>query len=67
MIGPIARILARYIAGALVAASMIDAGFGREIATDADFVLIIQTALAAIAMMVVEAWYWLAKRKGWTT
>lgn len=67
MIGPISRILARYLAGALVAAGMLDVSFGQEIGADPDFALILQTAIGFLLMGVTEGWYWFAKRMGWAT
>ncbi len=61
MMAVIARILARYIAGALVAYGVVDAGFGRELAFDPDMALLLGAALGALA----EAAYALARRFGW--
>ncbi len=57
----LARILARYLAGALVAYGVIDAGSGRDLALDPDLALLIGTSLGAVA----EAAYALARRFGW--
>lgn len=67
MIGPVSRILARYIAGALVTFGFLEMSFAREIGADPDFALIIQTVLGALIGIGVEAWYWFAKRMGWAT
>ncbi len=61
MMAVIARILARYIAGALVACGVVDAGFGRELALDPDMALLLGAARGALA----EAAYALARRFGW--
>lgn len=67
MIGPISRILARYIAGMLVAAGLLDVSFGHEIGADPDFALILQTVIGFVLMSVTEGWYWFARRMGRAT
>lgn len=59
MTGPIARIIARYLIGALVAYGV----FGADDAAiiEPDLVLLIGAALGAA----IEAAYAVAKRKGW--
>lgn len=61
MIGPIARIVARYIVGALVAYGV----FGPDDAAviEPEFALIVGT----IAGAAVEGLYAIAVRKGWAT
>ena len=61
MIGPIARILARWIASALVTYGMIAPEYGA--ALDHDIALI----LGAVIGAATEAAYAIAKRKGWAT
>ncbi|WP_283178129.1 hypothetical protein [Gemmobacter sp. 24YEA27] len=61
MTAVMARILARYVSGALVAYGVIDPGLGREMALDPDLALMIGTTLGALA----EAGYALAVRFGW--
>lgn len=61
MTAVLARILARYLSGALVAYGVIDAGLGREMALDPDLALMIGAAIGALA----EAGYALALRFGW--
>ncbi|NPD13714.1 hypothetical protein HOY34_00675 [Xinfangfangia sp. D13-10-4-6] len=61
MIAVFARILARYIAGALVAVGVIDAGLGETLAIDPELALF----LGAILGAGVEGTYALARRFGW--
>lgn len=66
MIGPVSRILARYLAGALVAKGVIDAGSGAFFATDADVVGIVQIVLGGAVSLVTEGFYYLARKLGWS-
>ncbi len=59
----IARIIARYLAGALVAYGLIPHEVGQELALDPDLALLIGGAVGAIT----EAVYAFAKKRGWTT
>ena len=61
MMGPIARILARYLIGAGVAYGLWGQGLGAQI--EPDVVLIVSAALGAA----VEGVYALARRRGWAT
>lgn len=61
MIGPIARILARYIAGALVAYGLFSAPDAAAIEPD------LVTLLGAVIGAAVEVAYAVAKRAGWRT
>lgn len=63
MTGPIARILLRYISGALVAYGLIGEGVGNQIATDPDLAILVG---AGVGLM-VELGYVTAKRLGWAT
>jgi hypothetical protein len=65
MIGPIARILARYLAGALIAKGFLDATTGSALATDADVVAVVQTVLGLAVGGVTEGFYFLARKLGW--
>lgn len=58
-----ARILLRYLSGALVAYGYLDAETGEGIAIDGDLAL----AVGAILGVSTETVYAFAKRKGWTT
>ena len=61
MIGPISRILARYIAGALVAYGFFAPGDAALIEPD------LALAIGAVAGAAVEGLYAWAKAKGWKT
>jgi UPF0716 family protein affecting phage T7 exclusion len=67
MIGPISRIIARYLAGALVAGGFLDPVIGRELGADPDIAFLIQTGIGGALMAITEGWYWFAKRMGWAT
>ena len=59
MIGPLSRIIARYLAGALVAYGFFAPGDAALIEPD------LALAVGAAAGAAVEAIYAIAKRKGW--
>lgn len=63
MIGPISRIVLRYLAGALVAYGIVSPEAGAELAVDPDLLLVIGGILAAGA----EAAYAFAKKSGGKT
>lgn len=63
MTGPIARIILRYLAAALVTYGLIPREIGAEIARDPDLILVIGSLIG----VATEASYVLAKRRGWTT
>lgn len=63
MMGPIARIIPRYLAGYLVLKQIIPPEIADMIARDPDIALAVGAALAAAA----EGAYALAKRFGWAT
>lgn len=65
MLGPVTRILLRYIAGALVLGGFLTADLGEFIADDPDVLAIAQWALGGIAALAAEGWYVLARRLGW--
>ena len=60
MIGPISRIILRYVAAALVTYGLIPREVGSQIATDPDLLVMVGLALGAA----VEAGYAIARRKG---
>ena len=62
-IAPVARIIARYIAGAMVAYGIVDQDTAQSIYTDPDMLILIGAGLAGV----VEVVYGLAKRRGWST
>lgn len=59
----IARIVMRYLSGALVAYGILPVDVAEQVAVDPDVVLIVGTALAVIT----EGAYAAAKRLGWAT
>lgn len=63
MIGPISRILVRYVAGYLAVRLLIPQSVADTIANDPD----IAAAVGCALMGLVEGSYWLAKKKGWRT
>lgn len=63
MIGPISRILLRYLAAALVTYGVIPHEVGAQIAVDPDLVAIVGVGIGAL----VEVGYALAKARGWKT
>ena len=67
MTGPIARIILRYVAAALVTYGLVDENTGRMISGDADLLAVIQVALGAGIVIVTEGYYWAAKRYDWAT
>lgn len=65
MIGPVSRIAARYIAGALIAKGFVDVTTGTALATDADFIAIAQVVIGFVVGGLTEAFYWMARKMGW--
>ena len=63
MIGPISRIILRYLAAALVTYGIVPVDVGAQIAMDPDLIALLGLALATL----VEIIYTLAKRRGWAT
>lgn len=59
----VARIIARYLSGALVAYGLIPHEVGNELAVDPDIALVIGATLT----VVTEAVYAFARKKGWAT
>lgn len=59
----IVRILARYLAGALVSYGVIPHEVGADLAVDPDVALV----LGAIIGAATEAGYAFARKRGWTT
>lgn len=60
-IAPTSRIIARYLSGALVALGAVAPALGASLASDADVITAIGIGLGVVA----EAFYALARRKGW--
>lgn len=63
MVAVLSRIIARYLAGAMVAYGVIPHEVGAELAVDPDVMLVLGTIIGAAT----EGIYALAKRAGWTT
>jgi hypothetical protein len=63
MISVAARIVLRYLAGALVAIGMLDAPLAAQIAVDPDLLTLIGAGIG----IAVECAYAFAKRMGWST
>ena len=63
MIGPIARIILRYVAAALVTYGLVPLEVGAQIAVDPDLIAVLGLALGAM----VEVGYALARKRGWAT
>lgn len=61
------RIGLRYVAAFLVARGLLDPGLGDAVATDPDVLAAAHIVGGALAALVAEGWYWLAKRMGWST
>jgi uncharacterized membrane-anchored protein len=66
MIAPLARIIARYAAGALMTKGVIDASTAAMLGTDAEVIGIVQTVLGAAVGGITEGFYYLARRFGWS-
>jgi threonine/homoserine efflux transporter RhtA len=59
----VARIVARYVAGALVAAGWFMPEVGEQIAMDPDVLMFLGIAITGM----VEGFYYAARRLGWST
>ncbi|WEX07361.1 hypothetical protein [Chelativorans sp. AA-79] len=65
MSGLIARIIIRYIAGALVAKGLLSAEDAYFINADPELVDLVTTTIGAGLMIATEWFYWLARKLGW--
>jgi hypothetical protein len=65
MIGPISRIVLRYVAGALIAHGVLDMAAGTDIAGNADVLELVQLGVGAALGVATEVWYWAARKLGW--
>lgn len=63
MIGPITRIVLRYVAAALVTYGLLPKEVGAQLAVDPDLIAIVGLGIGAL----VEFGYALAKKRGWAT
>ncbi len=61
------RIGLRYVAALLVARGLLDPEVGMAVGNDPDILAALQILAGALAALVAEGWYWLAKRLGWAT
>lgn len=64
MTSVIARIVLRYLAGALVIKGLLPEDSG--IATDPDVLNVVEVTLGLAIGGVTEGWYWLARKFGWS-
>lgn len=64
--GPLIRIVLRYGAGFLVARGMLGESDGNMLAADPEVAASIETGIGLAIVLVSEAWYWLARRFGWS-
>lgn len=67
LFGPIARILIRYLVGALVMYGLLDAPGADQISNDPDIIALVAMVLATVAGTATELAYALARRWGWRT
>lgn len=65
--GPVARIVVRYGAGALVALGIFGAVSEKQIASDPDLIWLAEILIGLVASGATEAWYYLARKFGWQT
>lgn len=65
MTAVVARIVLRYVAGALVIKGLIPEDTGTQIASDADLLGILETGLGLGIGALTEGWYYLARKFGW--
>ena len=65
--GAVARIVLRYGIGILVGAGWLSSELGGQISNDPDVAIVLDLAGFALGGLLVEGWYWLAKRWGWAT
>lgn len=65
MTGPIARILLRYIAGALVAKGILDPDSAALLNTDPDLIELATAAVGVLVGLGTEFFYRLARKMGW--
>lgn len=63
MLGPVSRILLRYVAAALVAHGWLTPDDASMLAMDPDLQMMVGAGIGAA----VEAWFALAKKYGWAT
>jgi hypothetical protein len=64
IIGPIARVLLRYVGGALISAGV---AISPGTLTDPDVIQVTCFLVGALSSAASECWYIIAKRNGWST
>lgn len=64
-LAPLARIIVRYGAGALVARGLLSADSGGQLAVDPDVISYVDLGLGLALAGVTEFYYWLARKFGW--
>jgi len=64
-LAPLARIIVRYAAGALVAKGIFPADTGSTLAVDPDVINYVNVGLGLALGGATEFYYWLARRFGW--
>lgn len=64
--GAIIRIGLRYGAGFLVARGLLGESDGNMLASDPEVAALIETGIGLALGAASEAWYWLAKKFGWS-
>lgn len=62
---PIARIISRYIVGAILMKAGIDATTAASVGADPDVVVVVQAGVGLGVAVVTEGFYALARRFGW--
>jgi hypothetical protein len=65
--GPVARIILRYLSGALVAIGLLLPGDAIDINADPEIISAVAMLVGAVVGIAVETVYALAKRMGWKT
>jgi hypothetical protein len=66
MTAVLVRIGLRYVAGALITKGIIAPDMGMQLAGDVDLQQGIELAIGAAAAVASEAWYYFARRFGWS-
>ena len=67
MTAVLVRIALRYGAGLLVAKGILAPEMGVDLASDQDVLQVAQIGAGIIAGVISEAWFFFAKRLGWST
>jgi len=63
----IIRIALRYLAAVLVARGWLAAPDAAMLSVDAELIAVLQTAAGVGIAGAIEAWTWIARRRGWST